>query len=267
MGDKLLIVDGNNIAVRAWYTSNHYGFFNMVQKAVSRLRPTHFAVAFDGKGESWRKRLYPKYKAGRGTDEARGEYIEDLVEAVRAAGIETSRIGEADDVIATLATHMASSKLHTYILSNDQDMLALPSKHITVVSWGKQFGDFVYMDERAVVLKLGVFPKQVADLKSMEGDSSDNIPGVKGVGRKWACAALAAHKDTVGILSAIADDLWEKRPRWASKIKADAENMALSYRLASLRTNECVPIEPNRYRCDARAMVNMAAAIYREQRR
>ena len=263
MRNKLLIIDGNNVACRSWFTYNHYGFFNMAQTAIKRLRPTHLAIAFDGNSNSWRKRLYPDYKAERGVDEARNEYIDDLVKATIAAGIRVSRIGEADDVIATLATHLASKDLRVKILSNDGDMLALVSKRVEVISSGKQFSDFVYFDERAVIKKLGVLPRQVADLKSMEGDRSDGIPGVKGVGRKGASAALAAHRDVAGILCAIADDQWEKRPRWVSRIKADEENMILSYKLASLKTDLCIPIEPGLYECDAARLVRAAAGEYR----
>lgn len=267
MRDKLLIIDGNNIACRAWFTSNLYGFFNMSQTAIRRLRPTHLAMAFDGGSNSWRKRLYPDYKAGRGTDEARNEYIDGLVEATIAAGVKVSRIGEADDVIATLATHLASKDLRIEILSNDGDMLALVTRHVKVISSGSTFSDFIYFDEREVVKKLGVFPCQVADLKSMEGDKSDNIPGVKGVGRKGACAALAAHKDVTGILNAVADDRWDRRPRWVSRVKADTESMVLSYRLATLKTDLCIPIEPDLYKCDAARLVRAAAREYEIQGR
>lgn len=270
---KLLIVDGNNVASLAWFVGNRSGFFNMVLKAIGRLMPTHLAMVFDANGPGWRHALYPGYKAGRGSDDGRREYINDLVLAVRDAGIQTSRIGEADDVIATLATNMASRDLHVYVLSNDQDMLALPTDNITVVSWKGGFNNFVHNDPERVMQRLGVRPDMVADYKALMGDPSDNISGVPGVGPARARAALAAHGDVTGILNAMADGLYDtgKIPVWAKKVRADLNStetgqmskMELSYKLATMRTDACVPIDPEKYRCNCAALVHAAATIYK----
>lgn len=249
--NTLLIIDANNIASRAWYTNNRFGFFNMLLTAAERIKPTHVAFVFDAPGPSWRHEIYPAYKDGRASSVDKDEYISKLHSAVRKTGNAVYRIGEADDVIATLAVNMSSDDMHVKILSNDGDMMALASDFVTIVSCDRQFSNFVYIGPDEVVAKLGVFPSQIPDYKALVGDKSDNIPGVAGVGPVNARKALAECGSVTGIMNAISDGTWSKNPTWVNKVIADIANMELSYKLAAMRTNENVMMDPEWYACDS----------------
>jgi DNA polymerase I len=212
--DKPLLVlfDGNAIVHRAYHAfgptryrqatpltvsktgevvSAVYGFALMLLKVLNDLKPTHYAVAFDKKGPTFRHELFDKYKAHRPPtpDELINQLgrVRQLVQTFRIPLFEIDKY-EADDVLGTLSQQASQRGIDTVIVTGDADTMQLVSPHVKVLypKAGKAFSDTQLFDEEAVRQKYGVGPEHIADLKAMEGDPSDNIPGVPGIGEKTA---------------------------------------------------------------------------------
>ena len=221
---RLLLVDASNCLYRAFFaipglrapdgtpTNAVYGFTNMLRKLIRDERPDAVAVAFDPRGPSFRRELYAEYKAYRDAQP------EDLSlqfplarEVVEAHGIPILEVEgyEADDVIATLVSQ-APDDAEIAILSTDKDLMQLVSDRVVLVDTMK--------DQRIgpaeVEKRFGVGPEQLLDLRSLVGDPSDNIPGVRGVGEKGAAKLLQRWGDLESLL-AHAADVSGKRPREA----------------------------------------------------
>ncbi len=212
--DKPLLVlfDGNAIVHRAYHAfgatryrqatpltvsktgevvSAVYGFALMLLKVLSDLKPTHYAVAFDKKGPTFRHELFDKYKAHRPPtpDELVNQIgrVKQLVQTFHIPLFEIDKY-EADDVLGTLSQQASQRGIDTVIVTGDADTMQLVSPHVKVLypKAGKAFSDTQLFDEEAVRQKYGVGPEHIADLKAMEGDPSDNIPGIPGIGEKTA---------------------------------------------------------------------------------
>ncbi len=245
---RLLLVDASNCLYRAFFaipglrapdgtpTNAVYGFTNMLRKLIRDERPDAVAVAFDPRGPSFRRELYAEYKANRDAQP------EDLSlqfplarEVVEAHGIPILEVEgyEADDVIATLVSQ-APDDAEIAILSTDKDLMQLVSDRVVLVDTMK--------DQRIgpaeVEKRFGVGPEQLLDLRSLVGDPSDNIPGVRGVGEKGAAKLLQRWGDLESLL-AHAADVSGKRPREA--LQEHGEDARLSKRLATLRTDVPLP--------------------------
>jgi DNA polymerase-1 len=212
--DKPLLVlfDGNAIVHRAYHAfgatryrqatpltvsktgevvSAVYGFALMLLKVLNDLKPTHYAVAFDKKGPTFRHELFDKYKAHRPpTPEDLVSQMGRVKQMVQTFHIPLFEIDkyEADDVLGTLSQQASQWGIDTVIVTGDADTMQLVSPHVKVLypKAGKAFSDTQLFDEEAVRQKYGVGPEHIADLKAMEGDPSDNIPGVPGIGEKTA---------------------------------------------------------------------------------
>ena len=211
---KLLCIDGNSILNRQFYgirflstkdgfpTNAIFGFVNVIMKQLDALEPDFAAVAFDLKAPTFRHNLYSEYKAGRKPSP------DDLVkqfpvakEICRAMGISVLELAgyEADDILGTLAA-MASKcdeEVCAYILTGDRDSLQLISKNSKVLLATNS--DTVTMDEQAFFDKYGVRADQYVDVKALMGDSSDNIPGVAGIGEKTAFKLIAEQGSLDGV--------------------------------------------------------------------
>ncbi|MFC1970956.1 DNA polymerase I [Chloroflexota bacterium] len=212
--DKPLLVlfDGNAIVHRAYHAfqatkyrqaipltvsktgevvSAVYGFALMLLKVLDDLKPTHYAIAFDKKGPTFRHQLFDRYKAHRPpTPEDLIDQIgrvKQLVEAFRIPVFEIHNY-EADDALGTLSRQASQQGIDTIIVSGDADTMQLVSPRVKVLypKAGKTFSDTMLFDEDAVREKYGVGPEYIADLKAMMGDPSDNLPGIPGVGGKTA---------------------------------------------------------------------------------
>ena len=208
----LVLFDGNAIVHRAFHAfgatrtrqatpltisktgevvSAVYGFALMLLKVLNELKPTHFAVAFDKKGRTFRHELFDGYKAQRPPmPEELGSQIDRVKAMVRAFGIPLFEVDkyEADDVLGTLSRQAAAQGLDTVIVTGDADTMQLVSPRVKVLypKAGRAFSDTALFDEAAVREKYGVGPEHIADYKALVGDPSDNIPGVKGIGEKTA---------------------------------------------------------------------------------
>lgn len=275
----LLLVDGHSLAFRSFYafskggegglatkdgrpTSVTYGFLKALLDNCKGLKPQGVAIAFDTAEPTFRHKADPNYKAHR--DVAPDVFFQDLdqlqlilrnqlqLPLCLAPGF------EADDVLGTLANRAASSGWRVRILSGDRDLFQLvdDQRDIAVMYMGggpyaKSSGPTL-IDEAGVQFKLGVMPDKVVDLKALTGDSSDNIPGVKGVGPKTAINLLKENVDLDGVYKVLAEVEAEgpKASRGAvkgalkGKLSADRDNAYLSRQLAEILVDIPLPEEP-----------------------
>lgn len=193
----LILVDGSSYLYRAFHalpplvnskgnpTGAVYGVANMLKKLLADYPSDNIAVIFDSKGKTFRDDLYPAYKANRKTmpDELRAQ-VEPLHELIRSMGLPLIIIDgvEADDVIGTLARKAALQNQSVLISTGDKDMAQLVDQHITLINTMSN----LLLDEKGVIEKFGVKPNQIIDYLTLMGDTSDNVPGVPGVGPKTA---------------------------------------------------------------------------------
>ncbi|MGA1213049.1 MAG: DNA polymerase I [Solirubrobacterales bacterium] len=217
-GEGLFLVDGNSLAYRAFFalpdsmatsdgrpTNAIFGLASMLVKLVSEYRPRQVVVAWDA-GMSGREEVYPDYKAHRPPkpDLLRDQWphLVELVEAFGYANVSVEGY-EADDVIATIATEAAERGIETVVVTGDRDAFQLVGKHVRVMATAKGITETRMYDEAGVLDRYGVRPDQVTDLIGLKGDSSDNIPGVPGIGDKTAAALL----DEFGTLEAVLENV------------------------------------------------------------
>jgi DNA polymerase-1 len=215
---KLLLVDGSSYLYRAFHalpplanshgepTGAVLGVINMLNKLMKEESPTRVAVVFDAPGRTFRDDLFDQYKAHRAPmpDDLRSQ-LQPLLEAVEAMGLPVLRVVgvEADDVIGTLAVQAAYAGYEVLISTGDKDMAQLVGPRISLVNTMSN----TRLDREGVKAKFDVFPEQIIDYLALVGDSSDNIPGVSGVGPKTAAKwlnqyqrldALVAHAASIG---------------------------------------------------------------------
>ena len=250
---KILVIDGNSIINRAFYgirplttkegkhTNAIYGMINMISKQMKAISPDYAAVAFDLKAPTFRHRMYDHYKEGRHpTPPELLSQFPDAKECLTLMGIKVLELEgyEADDIQGTVArmAYNASEPTESYIMSGDRDLLQLIDAKTTVLLAGNS--DTVPMRETEFIEKYGVRPEQFVDMKALMGDSSDNIPGVGGVGEKTAASLIKNFGSLDGIYENIDDKQISKGVR--EKLIRDRENAYLSQKLARIMTE--VPI-------------------------
>lgn len=208
---KLLVLDGNSILNRAFYgikllttkdgrfTNGITGFLNILLKLNSEVNPDAVAIAFDLKAPTFRHKMYDGYKAQRkGMPPELAEQMPVLKELLRALGYKlVEKEGyEADDILGTLSACCKGDD-RCYIATGDRDSLQLVNDNVTVLLASTKMGgqQTVYYDEKKVLEDYLVTPKQLIDIKALMGDSSDNIPGVAGVGQKTATDLIVKYKN------------------------------------------------------------------------
>lgn len=175
------------------HTNAVYGFFLMLAKMLETDKPTHIAVAFDPPGDTFRMETFPEYKATRSASPPEFEGQVELIGAVlQALGVPSVTIEnfEADDVLATLATQGAKDGYDVLVASGDRDTFQLVSSDVTVLYPGRSTSDLRYMTPQAVQDQYGVPPRQYPEIAALVGETSDNLPGVPGVGPKTAAQWL-----------------------------------------------------------------------------
>ena len=214
----LLIIDGHSLAFRAFYALNPsnfrtpdgqhtnavHGFISMLLNLLEGEKPTHLAVAFDISGPSFRAIEYPEYKGNRG--ETPEEFIgqtELLEEAMKAMNITTltKKDYEADDILASMADQAAESGFRVLVVSGDRDTFQLISENTTILYPVKGVMNLARMNDQAVVEKYGIHAKQYPDLAALVGETSDNLPGIPGVGPKTAAKWLQTYGDLDTVLA------------------------------------------------------------------
>jgi DNA polymerase-1 len=222
----LLLIDGHSLAFRAFYalspdsfktpdgqhTNAVHGFISMMLNILQAEKPTHLAVAFDLSRSSFRTEEYPEYKGTRG--ETPPEFVgqtELLQEALEAMNIKTiTRVNyEADDILASLADQSADLGFQVYVVSGDRDTFQLIRENTTILYPVKGVLNLARMDDQAVFDKYGIHAKQYPDLAALVGETSDNLPGIPGVGPKTAAKWLTSYENLDGVLAA-ADEITGK---------------------------------------------------------
>ncbi|MBR4945084.1 MAG: DNA polymerase I [Peptococcaceae bacterium] len=272
---KLIVIDGNSLANRAFYaipilsnskgviTNAVYGFTNMLMRIIKQEKPDYLAVAFDVSRKVFRHEKYTDYKAQRKgmPEELRGQMdlIKDVLRAMNI-GIYEKEGYEGDDVIGTMVRWAEQQNLHSIVLTGDKDSLQLISDKTSVYLTKKGISELAKYDVAAFQEEYNLVPDQVRDLKGLMGDTSDNIPGVPGVGEKTALKLLHQY-GTVEELYQHLDDF--KGKKLGDKLR---ENEEMAYLSKDLATIFCeVPLE---FDMDTLAMqpfnVPLLTALYKE---
>ena len=250
---KILVIDGNSIINRAFYgirilttkagkfTNAIYGMINIITRQIDAIKPDYCAVAFDVKHPTFRHEMYDGYKAGRHpTPPELLSQFPDAKECLRLMGIKVLELPgwEADDIQGTIAKMAHTEKdTESYILSGDRDLLQLIDDKVTVLLATNS--DTLVMKRDEFVAKYGVEPELFVDMKALMGDSSDNIPGVAGVGEKTAQGLI----QNFGKLEEIYENIEDKRITKGvrEKLLRDEKNAYLSRDLARIDVH--APIE------------------------
>ncbi|WP_350019650.1 DNA polymerase I [Priestia flexa] len=253
MSKKLVLIDGNSIAYRAFFalpllnndkgihTNAIYGFTTMLMRILEEEKPTHLLVAFDAGKTTFRHKTFTEYKGGRQkTPPELSEqfpFIRDLLDAYGIKRYELENY-EADDIIGTLATQAEKENFEVKVISGDKDLLQLVSEHITVGITRKGITDVDAYTPALIDEKYGIKAMQIIDMKGLMGDSSDNIPGVPGVGEKTALKLLKEFGTVENVLESI-DQVSGKKLK--EKLSDNKEQALMSKELATIDTN--APIE------------------------
>jgi len=256
---KLLILDGNSVINRAFfgvrplttreglYTHAIYGFLNILEKAEKEEQPEAVCVAFDLHGPTFRHLKYEGYKANRhGMPEELAMQMPVMKDVLRAMNIPIYECQgwEADDVIGTVGRICSNNEWECVIVTGDRDSLQLIDENVhvkLVISKAGQTTQTLYTREKFEE-EYGFEPKKLIDLKALMGDSSDNIPGVAGVGPKTATDLLMKFGSLDGVYENIDDKTI--RPKLREKLLNDRENAYLSYELATIRPEAPIDFEP-----------------------
>ncbi len=263
---KLLILDGNSVINRAFYgirplttrdglfTNAIYGFLNILQKVEHEEQPDALCVAFDLHGPTFRHLKYDGYKATRhGMPEELAMQMPVMKQVLAAMNIPIYECQgwEADDVIGTVAKKCSETDWHCVILTGDRDSLQLVDSHVTVKLVRTQAGQTVTQDYTPEVFldEYKMEPKRLIDLKALMGDSSDNIPGVAGVGPKTATDLLLKY----GTLDGVYENLTPQnmKGKLFEKLTNGKENAYLSYDLATIRCDAPIEFAPSDNLCKA----------------
>lgn len=249
--NPLVLVDGSSYLYRAFNafppltndkgepTGAMYGVLNMLKSLISQVNPTHIAVVFDAKGKTFRDELFEEYKSNRPPmpDDLRCQ-IAPLHAMIKALGIPLLVVDgvEADDVIGTLATEASKKGQKVLISTGDKDMAQLVDDNIMLINTMNN----TLLDEKGVEAKYGIPPALIIDFLALMGDSSDNIPGVKGVGEKTALALLqgiGSLKEIYANLDKVATLNIRGAKTLGAKLEAEKANAELSYLLATIKTD------------------------------
>ncbi|MFO8155401.1 MAG: 5'-3' exonuclease H3TH domain-containing protein, partial [Thiohalospira sp.] len=247
----LILVDGSSYLYRAYHampaltsadgeaTGATYGVVNMLRRLLRDYQPERMAVVFDAPGRTFRDDIYADYKANRPPmpDEL-ARQIPDIHTLVKAMGLPLIQHDgvEADDVIATLARRAAAADESVVISTGDKDLAQLVDDHVTLVN---TMTDTV-LDPESVVEKFGVPPERIIDYLALVGDTSDNIPGVPGVGPKTAVKWLEAHGDLDAIIAAAP----EMKGKVAENLRAHLDQLPRSRELVTVRDDLDLGVAP-----------------------
>ena len=254
--EKLVLIDGNSLINRAFYampllttkngeyTNAVYGFMNMFIKMIGETKPDYCAVAFDMKAPTFRHKMYGEYKGTRKPmpEELRPQ-IPLLKEVLKLMGVYiTEKEGiEADDIIGTIAK---KSGVKTFIYTGDKDSFQLVDDDISVCFTRKGITETELYNAKNFKEKTGIIPSQIIDLKSLMGDSSDNIPGVPGIGEKTALSLLSDYKTLDGVY----ENVESLSGKLKEKIVLGKDLAYLSYELATIKTDCEVDTDLNKMR-------------------
>ena len=246
--NRVMLVDGMALLFRAFYAtamSNYYminskgtptnAVYGMVKHlftAIESYQPTHVICCWDMGSKTFRNDLFPDYKANRGKPPEelipQFDLAKEVIESLDIPNV--GQVGyEADDCMGTLSD-LYSEESQVFLLTGDQDLLQLLKPNVNVVLLKKGYGNYAEYQEHSFVEEKGITPQQMVDLKALMGDTSDNYPGVKGIGEKTALKLLLKYGTIEGIL----ENLGELTKGQRTKIEENLEMLHLSRKLAAI---------------------------------
>ncbi|MBI2428416.1 MAG: DNA polymerase I [Ignavibacteriales bacterium] len=253
--ETLFLIDSMGIAYRSYFafiqnplinskgenTSAIYGFVNYLNKILEEQKPDYIAAVFDTEKPTFRHKAYKEYKATRNKmpDDLAASlgYLKDVVKAYNVPVLELDGF-EADDIMGTLARRAEKEKIDTYLVTSDKDFMQLVSNRVKIYRPGKFGNEDEVVGEEGVMKKFGVGPDQVIEMLGLIGDTSDNVPGVKGVGEKTALPLIQKYKTIENVLAHI-DDIPQKGLQ--EKLRTNKDLALLSKKLVTIDVN--VPIK------------------------
>ena len=252
---RLLLLDGHSLAYRAFFalppenfsttTGQHtnavYGFTSMLINVLRDEKPTHIAVAFDVARHSFRTEQYAEYKAGRSASPAPFEgqisLVKEVLAALRIPVVEKAGY-EADDVIATLACRARDAGFQVLICSGDRDVFQLVGDQVTVLYPIRGVSELSRMDPAAVTQRYGIGPERYRDLAALVGESSDNLPGIPGVGPKTAAKWITQF----GSLDEVVEHVDEIKGKAGDSLRAGLADVLRNYQLNCLVSDLELPL-------------------------
>ncbi len=251
MSEKIVLIDGNSIINRAFYgvpdltnregvhTNAIFGFVNILLKILEEEKPEYVTVAFDVKHPTFRHKMYAEYKGTRkGMPQELSEQVPLLKELLTAMNIQIMELAgyEADDLLGTVAKRSEAKNMEVLVVSGDRDLLQIVTDHIRVcipkTKRGTTEYEMYYTGD--VQEKYGLLPWQIIELKALMGDSSDNIPGVPGIGEKTATAILQQYEN-IENAHAHLEEIKPKRAR--ENLEAHFDMAVMSKQLATIEIN------------------------------
>lgn len=265
MSDKIYLIDGHALVFKMYYallrhpminskgvdTSILFGFTKYILELIEREKPTHFAVAFDPPGGTFRNNLYPEYKANRdATPQPVIDALEPLIEICKGLNIQVLMVPgyEADDVIGTVARNCKEAGIQVNMVTPDKDYGQLVCDGITQIRPGKAGGQDELLDKKGICDKFGISdPGQVIEMLTICGDTADNVPGVKGVGEVGAAKLISKYGNVENIYAHL-DELSEKQRAMFEQAR---DHIALSHDLVTIRTDVPVEVSPEQLRRDS----------------
>src|SRR5919106_1013848 len=260
---KVLLLDGHSLAYRAFFalpdtlvtssgqvTNAVYGFTAMLIKLLADERPQGVVVCFDKGLPQFRLDRYAEYKAGRAATpdlfKQQLPLIREVLESLRIPMIELEGY-EADDLLATLTKHARDEGCEVIVVTGDRDILQLVRDGVAVIMTRRGISDVIRYDAPTVLERYGVAPEKWTDFVALKGESSDNLPGVPGVGDKTAAQLINKYGDIEQII-AHADEL---APKLRDAIKERAEQVRINKELGRLLDDVPLDIKPKRVRLEA----------------
>lgn len=251
MNKKLIIIDSNALLHRSFHalpplknklgqeTGAVYGYLLTMFKAINDLKPNYVVACFDTKAPTFRHEMFKDYKAQRpSTPPGIISQIPVTKEILNALNIPVfAKEGvEADDLIATICEKVSKDKgVDIYIVSGDMDNTQLVDENIKVYTLGKGIKDTVIYDTAKVIERFGVNPEQMVDFKALIGDVSDNIPGVKGIGKKTAAEIIQRYNTIENLYNELSTDTAVLKPKVKETLKINKESAIMSKGLAQMK--------------------------------
>jgi DNA polymerase-1 len=258
---RLIIIDGHSLLYRAFHalpplsnkngqlTNAVYGFLLILFKAIKDVRANYIVACFDTKKPTFRHEQFEEYKAHRAPMPdgivSQMPIMKDVLRAMNVPIFEKEGF-EADDLVATIATKN-QDKVDVFILSGDLDNLQLVNDKIKLYTMGKGIKEGVVYDEARVIERFGVKPTQMNEFKALVGDASDNIPGVKGIGKTTAADLIQRFGSIENLYSEIATDTAVLKPKVKEALKANKENAFMSLQL--VKTDKDVDMDFDLEKC------------------
>ncbi|MFI7588961.1 DNA polymerase I [Spongisporangium articulatum] len=258
---RLLLIDGHSMAYRAFFalpvenfstttgqtTNAVYGFTSMLINMLRDEAPDHVCVAFDVSRQTFRTETYAEYKGNRSSSPAefsgQVSLIKEVLAALRIPTVEVPGY-EADDIIATLSTQAGREEFDVLICSGDRDCLQLVTENVTVLYPRKGVSDMARMTPEAVLEKYGVPPERYPDLAALVGETSDNLPGIPGVGPKTAAKWIGMYGDLDGVIGAAG----EVKGKAGENLRAHLDQVIVNRRVNGLVRDLELPLTPQQLR-------------------